>query len=130
MKALVDSVTKAKFVPREMLSGKKIFDMIENNDEKVIDIYDKWINSLALTIYNLVYLFNPEAILIGGGVSKQPRLIQDIKNRLYEIDKRTIEFVNIETCKFCNDSGKIGAAYNYLFKNNKIDDILLKNSIG
>ena len=41
-----------------------------------------------------------------------------------------IEFVNIETCKFYNDSGKIGAVYNYLFKNNKIDDILLKNSSG
>lgn len=129
-KALIDSVARVKFMPREMLNGKKIFEMIENNDEKVIDIYNKWINNLALNIYNLVYIFNPEAILIGGGVSRQSRLIDDIKMRLYEIDKRTIEFVNIETCKFCNNSGKIGAVYNYLFKNNKIDDILLKNSIG
>ena len=127
-RALVESVAKSKFIPKEMLNGEKVFNMIENNDERVIEVYNRWINNVALTIYNLIYSFNPEAVLIGGGVSKQDRLIKDIKSRLYKIDKRTIEFVNITTCKFCNDSGKIGAVYNYLVKNNKIDDIILKMS--
>lgn len=70
-----------------------------------------------MIVYNLVYSFNPDAILIGGGVSNQHRIIEDIKKKIDEFDSRTTSFLNIDKCRFNNESGMIGAIYNYLLNN-------------
>ncbi|OPJ55661.1 ROK family protein [Alkalithermobacter paradoxus] len=117
--ALVKQVAKVKNIPFEKLSGEKIFELLEQNDTDVVCVYNKWIERLALTIYNLVYSFNPQAVLIGGGVSSQAKLLEDLKNTLDNLDSRINNFVKINTCKFNNESGQIGAIYNHLV-NNKI----------
>lgn len=120
MSALVSSTCKAKNLDKECLSGEEIFKLIDDNDEDVLKVYNKWIENISLTIYNLVFTLNPEAVLIGGGVSKQVRVIEDIIKKIDEFDSRTSSFVVIDSCKFNNDSGKIGAIYNHLVNNNKI----------
>lgn len=117
--ALINSVSEIKNIESKDLSGEAVFKMLEDKDEDVMRIYDKWIENLSLTIYNLAFCFAPEAILIGGGVSAQPRVIQDIKNKVEEFDERINDLVVIDKCKFDNDSGKIGAVYNHLVNNNK-----------
>lgn len=118
--ALVSAVCKIKNVEKSSLSGEEIFKMIEDKDENVLNVYNKWIENVALTIYNLVFTLNPEAVLIGGGVSSQPRIIEDIRKKVDEFDSRTTSFVDIDCCKFNNDSGKIGSIYHHLVTNNKI----------
>ncbi len=115
--ALVSAVCKIKNVEKPSLSGEEIFKMIEDKDENVLNVYNKWIENVALTIYNLVFTLNPEAVLIGGGVSSQPKVIEDIRKKVDEFDSRTTSFVYIDCCKFNNDSGKIGAIYHHLVNN-------------
>lgn len=118
--ALVSACSKIKKLEKDALSGEDIFKLLEENDEDILHVYNKWIENISLTIYNLVFTLNPEAVLIGGGVSSQIRVIEDIKKKVDEFDPRTSSFVVIDSCKFNNDSGKLGAIYNHLIKINKI----------
>lgn len=118
--SLVSNCCKIKKLDKGMLSGEDIFKLLEENDTDILNVYNKWIENISLTIYNLVFTLNPEAVLIGGGVSSQTRVIEDIKNKVDEFDPRTSSFVVIDSCKFNNDSGKLGAIYNHLVNNNKL----------
>lgn len=123
--ALRKEVAKLKNMDFEMLSGLDIFEMIKNNDLDVIMAYKKWMRRLAVGIYNLGFCIDPKKILIGGGISLAPNFIDDLKAELVElvgaigndIPKVTPSVDvrwDIDTCKYFNDSGRIGAVYNLL----------------
>lgn len=62
---------------------------------------------------------DPDKILIGGGISEQGKIITEIENHLlelmrYHIDLKKLEAPKVEACKFNNDSGILGALYNFL----------------
>ena len=113
---LLKQVALAKRMKFEDINGLKVFEMIENGDEVVIEAYRKWLRKLCIGINNIGFSIDPEKFLIGGGVSGAPRLIPDIKEELRKINPYT-ESWKIETCKHFNSSGKIGAVYNYLVRN-------------
>lgn len=107
---LIDRVNKKKGTN---LDGVGVFEL-EREDREVQVIVDNFYLSLAIGIYNMVYSFAPEKVLIGGGVSVREDLIENIENKLKLLNKDILDFVKIDTCKFQNDSGKIGALYNFL----------------
>lgn len=116
---LLRQVAKAKGMNFEEINGIKVFEMIENGDEVVIEVYRRWLRKLCIGINNIGFSIDPEKFLIGGGVSSAPRLITDIKEELRKINPYTKNW-RIETCKHFNSSGKIGAVYNYLVRNDLI----------
>lgn len=116
---LLKQVALAKRMKFEDINGLKVFEMIENGDEVVIEAYRKWLRKLCIGINNIGFSIDPEKFLIGGGVSGAPRLIPDIKEELRKINPYT-ESWKIETCKHFNSSGKIGAVYNYLVRNDLV----------
>lgn len=116
---LLKQVALAKRMKFEDINGLKVFEMIENGDEVVIEVYRKWLRKLCIGINNIGFSIDPEKFLIGGGVSGASRLIPDIKEGLRKINPYT-ESWNIETCKHFNSSGKIGAVYNYLVRNDLV----------
>lgn len=113
---LIDRVNKLK---NEKLDGKQVFELAENGDYEVQKLIEDFYFNLAIGIYNIVYSFSPEKVLIGGGLSARDDLIPNIKNKLKLLNKDILKFVKIDTCKFKNESGKIGALYNFLNKNNE-----------
>ena len=116
---LLKQVALAKEMKFKDINGLKVFKMIENGDEVVIEAYRKWLRKLCIGINNVGFSIDPEKFLIGGGVSGAPRLIPDIKEELRKINPYT-ESWKIETCKHFNSSGKIGAVYNYLVRNDLV----------
>ena len=116
---LLKQVALAKEMKFEDINVLKVFEMIENGDEVVIEAYRKWLRKLCIGINNVGFSIDPEKFLIGGGVSGAPRLIPDIKEELRKINPYT-ESWKIETCKHFNSSGKIGAVYNYLVRNDLV----------
>ena len=116
---LLKQVALAKEMKFKDINGLKVFKMIENGDEVVIEAYRKWLRKLCIGINNVGFSIDPEKFLIGGGVSGAPRLIPDIKEELRKINPYT-ERWKIETCKHFNSSGKIGAVYNYLVRNDLV----------
>jgi len=92
-------------------NGKDFFSNLDNPDIK--RFYDAWIRDLAVSVYNIGVAFDPEKILLGGGVSGQSGIVHDINAVIKEIAIRDYSWT-VDVCKFGNDAGKIGAVYNLL----------------
>lgn len=112
--SLVNMYKEYKDISQETdISGEEVFIQGEQ-DENVQKILKKWYNSIALGIMNLSATLNPEKILLGGGVSDREDFIPNIIESLNEIKWWNDVECSIEHCKHRNDSGLIGAVYNYL----------------
>lgn len=118
-KGLLKPVALAKNIPLEELNGHKVFEMINNGDKEVLEILDDYCFKIAIQLFNLQYIYDPEKIAIGGGMSAQDILIECIQKNVDEYQKTLpFVFVNPEVvrCKYGNDSNMIGALYSFLTK--------------
>lgn len=102
------------------IDGKEIFYRAQSGDSLCSDSINEFYNDLAKGIYNLAYILNPEKILIGGAISQQEDIIDEIKIRLKNytpsFSKDLNEYVELDRCKFLNDSGLIGSLFNFVNK--------------
>lgn len=116
--ALVNRVAKRLGVDSKTLDGQEIFDHTDTNDIYKEEV-DRFYFTLAMGIYNLQYSYDPEVIVIGGGVSARQELVEEIYKRLDFILK-TIEIAHVRpvvrTCKYSNDANIIGAVYHAMTK--------------
>lgn len=110
---LIDRVNKLK---NTNLDGIGVFELAKE-DKDVQDLIEDFYFSVAVGIYNIAYNFAPEKVLLGGGVSSRSDLIENINRYLNLLNPEILDMVTISTCKFQNDSGKIGALYKYLNTN-------------
>ena len=94
------------------LNGRAIFSRAHAGDETMLRVLDHWMDDIAAGLSGLVHIFNPEMIVIGGGVSAQEALLmQPLKKRLLEaVMPRFAEGLRIERARLGNDAGLIGAA--------------------
>jgi len=107
---------KRKGLPEGELDGKAVFRLAEQGDPVAAEEVEKFYHYLAQGIYNLQYCFDPEKIIIGGGISGKEDLIPQLNKKLQEIVDQVgiAPFVpDIALCKFKNDANLIGAVYNY-----------------
>lgn len=99
------------------LDGIQLFELIEQGNECAVSCFEEYTKTLAIQLYNLQMIFDPERILLGGGVSKQP-LVRESVQRHLDSFYNSLPFcppkVNLDVCKFYNDSNLIGALYHHL----------------
>lgn len=98
------------------LTSRAIFALAESGDTVFIKILHEWIVDIAAGITGLVHIFNPEMVLIGGGVSAQEELlIQPLrKHVLAGVMPCFAEGLSVERATLGNDAGMIGAVKFYL----------------
>ena len=98
--------------------GIHFFELLEQDDQDIQNVYDDFLFNLAKLIFNVQVLYDPEKILIGGGISRQKRLTQDIAKKVQLIvDSYQGIFTpnyTIDSCKFLHETNQYGALYNYL----------------
>ncbi|WP_035289326.1 ROK family protein [Clostridium sp. KNHs214] len=103
---------------KERLNGKIIFERANNGEKIYKDIVNQWTYNIALGLKNLVHIFNPPLIIIGGGVSAQGNLITDlIKKHLDTMIMPSFSknlMVKVASCG--NKAGMLGSVYG--LKNN------------
>lgn len=104
----------------EVYNGKQIFEMANNGDEKVLAGLDKFCNLLAVQIYNLQALFDPEKIAIGGGISAQPLLLELTDKHIEEMYQTGLKSNSpisrpvVVLCQYRNDANLLGAFYQHI----------------
>lgn len=95
------------------LDGRKIFEMIRRNDIMAIEALDHLIYNLCLGISDILYLFNPEILILGGGIMEESELIEPIINKHLKeilISERFIpQKIAFANCG--NNAGMLGALY-------------------
>ena len=95
------------------VNAKTVFDANELGDETAKQVIDSYIEYLACGIINVVNIFQPQVVCLGGGVSNQQEsLINPIKEYLDKEDyaRHLMKRVTLKIATFRNDAGIIGAA--------------------
>ncbi|MBP3854963.1 MAG: ROK family protein [Ruminiclostridium sp.] len=98
------------------VDGKTAFDGFRAGDKAATDVVNTYISYLGCGLTNMVNIFQPEILLIGGGICKEGKNLTDpiikyIADECYCIDPDSSTKLGI--CKLGNDAGIIGAAYLY-----------------
>lgn len=95
----------------ETLTSYEVFKEAENGDKVAISIRDTALNYLGVGVTNVINTFDPDMVVIGGGVSKAGEVIFDkVKEVVQERGLKTMTTgCEIVPAKLGTDAGVIGA---------------------
>ena len=93
--------------------GRAIFAAAEAGNPEVLALLDAWTDEIAQGLAGMVHIFNPQLILIGGGVSAQQKLLivpiaAKVKAAVMPAFAQGLE---IRAAQLHNDAGMVGAVY-------------------
>ncbi len=94
------------------VNGQTAFDCAAWGDKAAIEVRDRYIQHVAEGITNLVNIFQPETVVIGGGISQEGDvLLNPIKKFVSKHEYNMhVAHTKIEIARLYNNAGIIGAA--------------------
>lgn len=104
--------------PDEEITGRTVFDLARSGDADAERIRDKWIAEVAVGIVDIINIFRPDELVIGGAISKEGSVLLDpiidyVEKNAFSANR--IGIPNIVISRIGGDAGIIGAAL--LYKN-------------
>lgn len=99
----------------EDINGITIFGYAEKKDVLISSVVQEWIGNVAAGLIGLTHIFNPELILIGGGISKQETLfINPLREKIFDgLMPQFAQNLEIRNASLGNTAGMIGAALHF-----------------
>ena len=98
------------------VDGKTAFDGWRAGDAAASDVVDMYKEYLGCGLTNIVNTFQPEVLLIGGGICKEGENLTKPLEKILARDSYCIDperSTKLDIAKLGNDAGIIGAAYLY-----------------
>ena len=94
------------------VSGRTAFDCAKKGDKAAKEVVDGYIRHIGEGLVSVLNIFQPEKLLIGGGISKEgDYLLNPLKEYVYGEDyNKYMPKTSIEIATLFNDAGIIGAA--------------------
>lgn len=111
MKANPDSIMNK--TPLDQVNGRTSFDAAKKGDPAALAVVDTYQEYITEGLADMVNIFSPEVLVIGGGISKEGDYLLDpirekIRSRVFGIG--LLPERKIVAAKLGNDAGLIGAA--------------------
>ena len=98
----------------QKISGRTACDAMRAGDAAGKEVYDKYVKYLAIGLTNMINIFQPQVISLGGGVSGEGQSLIDALLPLVRQEQYGCGFVDdlteLRIAKLGNDAGIIGAA--------------------
>ena len=109
--ALVKRVASRKGEAEELWNGKRIFEEVAKEDKICLEELDRLCDALSIGLSNLCYAFNPECIVLGGGIMEQkdillPKIWGHLQEHLVPI---VAENTRLLAASLGNRAGLLGA---------------------
>lgn len=97
------------------VNGKTSFDAMRAGDEAGKKVVEEYISYLACGITNIINIFEPEVLSIGGGISNEKDtllipLVEKIYKEVYTALSENVPATKVRIAQLRNDAGIIGAA--------------------
>ena len=98
------------------INGKFIFDQVKAGNIEFKRIVNDWIEDISVGLTGLIHIFNPELVVIGGGISQQKELLvaplrETVFSKIMPGFRKDLQFRNAE---LDNNAGLIGAVRNLI----------------
>ena len=106
---------KSHHMSGQALDGKQVFAWARAGDADAVNAIGHMVSTLAKGIANVCYVFNPELVVLGGGIMAQetylkPRLLVELQELM---PASILEHTTLAFAKLQNDAGMLGALYNF-----------------
>ncbi|MEH7044598.1 ROK family protein [Bacillus thuringiensis] len=97
-------------------NGRTIFELYDKGDREVAQAVGIFLKHLAIGISNLAYIFNPETIIIGGGITDRGNeFLKEVKEEISKyLNQEIYNNCEIKLAQNGNCAGMIGAIYHFL----------------
>lgn len=95
---------------------------MQKNNALIQPLFEEYCRNIAIIISNIQTVVDLERVAIGGVISEQPLLIEEICRQyrlMRETSKGILEMlhpISIVACEFRNESGLMGALYHLLIQ--------------
>ena len=96
------------------VSGRTAFDGMRAGDEAAHEVVDMYLSYLSCGLTNMINIFQPEVLSIGGGISGEGQALIDMMICVIRKEQYGSDFVtHTKVCiaELGNDAGLIGAAF-------------------
>ena len=96
------------------VNGRTAFDAMRMGDRAGKEVVDMYLKYLACGIANIINIFQPRIITIGGGISGEGQSLIDALEPLVRAEQYgngIVKLTDIRIAKLGNDAGIIGAAF-------------------
>ncbi len=95
------------------VSGRTAFMAADKGDKAAKEVVDKYIAYLATGLTNIVNIFQPEVVSIGGGISNEGQKLIDMLDPMVKSEtygRGVVKSTELRIAKLGNDAGIVGAA--------------------
>lgn len=97
----------------DRVEAKTVFDCADAGDKIAMELLEQYITYLAEGIANLINIFQPAVLCIGGGVSRAgEQLLLPLREKISDLvySKNSLRNTSITLARLDNDAGIVGAA--------------------
>lgn len=108
--ASTSALTKsAEAIIGHPVNGRELFHLLADGDLKIAALIDSWVEEIALGLAGLVYSFDPERIVLGGGIMREPYLLPRLRKAIDGLLMPSYRGVVLEPAQLGNTAGLMGA---------------------
>ncbi|MFD1178242.1 ROK family protein [Paenibacillus puldeungensis] len=100
---------------KELVSSKAVFSLAREDHKLASVLVRQYARYIAIGLANLIHIFNPEGIVVGGAITKQGNFLLDIvreelASSLLPVYRNSPETIDVVAAMLEDDGGVIGAA--------------------
>ncbi|MCI1891595.1 MAG: ROK family protein [Schleiferilactobacillus harbinensis] len=99
------------------ITGPQLFELVKERNAIATEAFQQYIDNFVPQLFNFQIMYDPQKILIGGGVSNNPVFVNQLRQSLEEFyDRLPIHIAHdpLGVCKFGSEANLLGAVKNYL----------------
>lgn len=104
-------VRNAKEYRDDLTSGRIIFSEWQKGDNHIKVIVDNWIDEIVFGLVTLIHIFNPNALILGGGILGEQYISDEINRKIYDKVMKSYGDFAITRAELKNTAGLLGAYY-------------------
>ncbi|MFS0864306.1 ROK family protein [Fredinandcohnia sp. 179-A 10B2 NHS] len=101
-------IRSAIAINEEFSNGRVIFEKYKDCPD-LTNIVDNWVHEIALGLVSLIHIFNPQAVVLGGGVMEQKMLVDMVSKKVSSLVMPSFSDVRIVKASLGNKAGLLGA---------------------
>ncbi|OMF26301.1 sugar kinase [Paenibacillus sp. FSL H8-0548] len=107
-------VRMAQQADPEVVDGKVFFDKVGIGNDKLSQVLHSWVTEVSAGLASLIHIFNPPAVIVGGGVMERDDLVELVRKQTKDLIMPSFADVKILKAALGNKAGLLGAASLFL----------------
>lgn len=104
-------VREAKRINSSLTNGRLIFDEWHKGNEQIKNVVDNWIDEIVIGLVSLIHIFNPGALILGGGILSESYIENEINKRIGLKVLKSYANFKVVKAELKNTAGLLGATY-------------------